>query len=53
MSTSRFFASKNRRVSSGNSVDTRVPGFRSLIDSMPESPGTATTMLTGRAVAFE
>ena len=25
MSTSRFFDSKNRRVSSGNSVETRVP----------------------------
>ncbi|MND09254.1 hypothetical protein D3C83_324260 [compost metagenome] len=53
MSTSRFFDSKNRRVSSGNSVDTRVPGFRSLTDSTAESPGTATTMLTGRAVALE
>jgi hypothetical protein len=53
MSTSRPFSSKKRRVSSGNSVDTRVPGLRSVTDSSPESPGTATTMFTGRAVALE
>ena len=53
MSASTPCSAKNRRVSSGYSLDTRTPAGRSATDSTGESPGTATTIRTGRAVAFE
>ena len=45
--------SKNRRVSSGNSVETRTPSGSSAPDSAGCSLGTARTILTGLLVALE
>ena len=53
MSASIPFFSKNRRVRSGYSLETRTPWGRSSDPLDGESAGTATTIRTGRAVAFE
>ena len=53
MSASMPFFSKKRRVSPGYSVETRTPCGRSSTRSTGESSGTATTICTGRALAFE
>ena len=47
------FFSKNRRVSSGYSVDTRTSWGRSSTASTGESAATATTIRTGRLEALE
>ncbi len=53
MSASTPASSRNRRVTSGYSVETRTPAGRSDTSSHGESCGTAITMRTGLAVAFE
>ena len=53
MSASMPFFSKNRRVRPGYSVATRKPCGRSSTRSIGESAPIATTMRTGRALAFE
>src|SRR5262245_15442770 len=47
------FFSKNRRVSSGYSLDTRTPCGRSSTLVAGLSAATATTIFTGRALTFE
>ena len=53
MSASMPCFSKNRRVSSGYSVDTLMPCGRSVTSCHGESCGTASTIRNGRPDAFE